>query len=119
MTDAAPQWVPTNDDIAEARVTDFARFVQARTGVPTVPDYRALWQWSADDPGAFWAALWDYFDLGDRPEIVLDDEQMPGAVVSRHSSQLRRPGRATPAPTGPRSSTSPRGAKPPRSRGPN
>ena len=25
MTDA--QWVPTNDDIANARVTDFARFV--------------------------------------------------------------------------------------------
>jgi acetoacetyl-CoA synthetase len=78
MTDPAPQWVPTDSDIAEARVTDFARCVQARTGA-TVSGYRALWQWSADDPAAFWAVLWDYFDLGDRPEIVLDDDRMPGA----------------------------------------
>ena len=79
MTEAGPQWVPTDTEIDEARVTDFARFVQERTGAP-VSDYRALWQWSADDPAAFWAAMWDYFDLGDRPEIVLDDEPMPGAT---------------------------------------
>jgi acetoacetyl-CoA synthetase len=77
MTD--PQWVPTPADIAAARVTDFARFVGERTGV-TAPDYRSLWQWSVDEPGAFWAALWDYFDLGDRPENVLESDQMPGAM---------------------------------------
>ncbi|MGV0804015.1 acetyl-coenzyme A synthetase N-terminal domain-containing protein, partial [Mycolicibacterium elephantis] len=27
----------------------------------------------------FWAALWDYFELGDRPEVVLAAETMPGA----------------------------------------
>ena len=27
MTGAAPQWVPTDEDVANARVTDFARFV--------------------------------------------------------------------------------------------
>jgi acetoacetyl-CoA synthetase len=78
MTDVAPQWVPTDADIANARVTDFARFVGERTGV-TASDYRSLWRWSVDDVGAFWAALWDYFDLGDRPETVLDSDQMPGA----------------------------------------
>ena len=46
--------------------------------MPT-PDYRSLWQWSVDEPGAFWAALWDYFDLGARPDTVLENEQMPGA----------------------------------------
>jgi acetoacetyl-CoA synthetase len=65
-----PQWQPTERDIADARVTDFARFVQQRTGTP-VPDYPALWQWSVDDPAAFWGALWEYFDLGDSPESVL------------------------------------------------
>jgi acetoacetyl-CoA synthetase len=77
MTDA-PQWVPTDEDIAGARVTDFARFVQQRTGVAAA-DYNSLWQWSVDDPGAFWATLWDYFELGDRPDRVLDDAHMPGA----------------------------------------
>jgi acetoacetyl-CoA synthetase len=74
----APQWQPTERDITDARVTDFARFVQQRTGVP-MPDYRALWQWSVDDPAAFWGALWEYFDLGDSPDSVLESAEMPGA----------------------------------------
>jgi len=77
MTDAT-QWVPTDEDIARARVTEFARFVQQRTGV-AAPDYKSLWQWSVDDPAAFWATMWDYFELGDRTDRVLDDAQMPGA----------------------------------------
>jgi acetoacetyl-CoA synthetase len=78
MTAAVPQWEPTEADIAKARVTDFGRFVSQRTGV-SVPDYQALWRWSVDEPGPFWAALWDYFDLGDRPATVLESAQMPGA----------------------------------------
>jgi acetoacetyl-CoA synthetase len=78
VKDPAPQWEPTRQDIAGARVTDFARFVQRRTGAP-VPDYRSLWQWSVDDPAAFWGALWEYFELGDAPERVLGNAEMPGA----------------------------------------
>ncbi|BCI55434.1 acetoacetyl-CoA synthetase [Mycolicibacterium litorale] len=73
-----PQWVPTDDDIAGARVTDFARFVQKRTGAD-VSDYHALWQWSVDDLPGFWGALWEYFDLGAAPAEVLVGEAMPGA----------------------------------------
>jgi acetoacetyl-CoA synthetase len=75
----SPQWVPTDADRAKARVTDFARFVGARTGVETT-DYRALWRWSVDDPDGFWAALWDYFELGERPDTVLASDRIPGAV---------------------------------------
>ena len=78
MTDVAPQWEPTPQDIADARVTDFARFVRRRTGAP-MPDYQSLWQWSVDDPAAFWGALWEYFELGDLPDRVLDNPEMPGA----------------------------------------
>lgn len=78
MTGTAPQWVPTDEDIATARVTDFARFVAEQTGVATT-DYTSLWQWSVDDPAAFWAALWDYFDLGVRGDKILENETMPGA----------------------------------------
>jgi acetoacetyl-CoA synthetase len=78
MTGAAPQWVPTDEDVAEAQVTDFARFVGDRFGVETT-DYQSLWRWSTDQPAAFWAALWDYFEFGDRPDTVLESESMPGA----------------------------------------
>lgn len=73
-----PQWVPTDDDIAGARVTDFARFVSESTG-RNLPDYRALWQWSVDDLTGFWGALWEYFSLGDMAGDVLADANMPGA----------------------------------------
>ncbi len=43
------------------------------------PDYQSLWQWSVDDPAAFWGALWEYFELGDPPDRVLDNQEMPGA----------------------------------------
>jgi len=78
MTDVAPQWEPTSQDIADARVTDFARFVRRRIGAP-MPDYQSLWQWSVDDPAAFWGALWEYFELGDPPNRVLENPEMPGA----------------------------------------
>ncbi|MFB7723254.1 acetoacetate--CoA ligase [Nocardia sp. NPDC056100] len=74
---AAPQWIPNAETIAGARITDFTRFAGER-GV-SAADYRALWQWSVDDIPGFWGALWDYFDLGDRPESVLTESRMPGA----------------------------------------
>ncbi|ONM47089.1 acetoacetate--CoA ligase [Nocardia donostiensis] len=73
-----PQWTPTERDIAEARITDFARFVAARTGA-TLPDYHTLWQWSVDHLPAFWHAVWDYFELGDIAGDVLTSTEMPGA----------------------------------------
>jgi len=75
---AVPQWQPTARDIADARVTDFTRFVQQRTGA-SLDDYQSLWQWSVDDPAAFWGALWEYFELGAPPDCVLDNAEMPGA----------------------------------------
>ncbi|WP_422744457.1 acetoacetate--CoA ligase [Mycobacterium sp. WMMD1722] len=74
----APQWTPTDDDVARARVTDFARFAGERAG-RTFEDYRSLWQWSVDDLAGFWGALWEYFDLGDPPAEVLAAPGMPGA----------------------------------------
>lgn len=74
----APQWVPSKADIDEARITDFARFVERRYGVRT-GDYHALWQWSVGDIAGFWRAVWEYFELGAIPGEVLADSTMPGA----------------------------------------
>ncbi|MBF6375568.1 acetoacetate--CoA ligase [Nocardia farcinica] len=73
-----PQWVPTEQDVAEARITDFARFAAARSG-SAAPDYRALWQWSVRDLPGFWRAVWDYFELGEVAGDVLATADMPGA----------------------------------------
>ncbi|MFD3703762.1 acetoacetate--CoA ligase [Nocardia sp. NPDC058658] len=73
-----PLWVPNAHDIASARITDFATFVTARTGVE-YPDYQALWQWSVNDVEGFWQAVWDYFELGETAGEVLESREMPGA----------------------------------------
>ncbi|WP_396918988.1 acetyl-coenzyme A synthetase N-terminal domain-containing protein, partial [Mycolicibacterium sp.] len=78
MTTPDAQWEPTQADVESARVTDFARFAASRAD-RELTDYHALWQWSVDDAAAFWAALWDYFELGERPADVLTDDRMPGA----------------------------------------
>ncbi|UGT64555.1 acetoacetate--CoA ligase [Nocardia asteroides] len=73
-----PQWVPTERDIAAARITDFARFAGARAG-REFDGYPALWQWSVDDLPGFWHTLWDYFRLGEIGGEVLASREMPGA----------------------------------------
>nr|WP_115061660.1 acetoacetate--CoA ligase [Nocardia otitidiscaviarum] len=78
MDTAVAQWTPSDTDIEAARITDFARFVTARTGMD-LPDYRSLWRWSVDDITGFWRAVWDYFGLGPAPGAVLTDAAMPGA----------------------------------------
>ncbi|MFF0495028.1 acetoacetate--CoA ligase [Nocardia aobensis] len=73
-----PQWEPDAGDVETARVTDFARFVGARTG-REFADYHSLWEWSITDLAGFWGALWEYFELGDAPDTVLASSDMPGA----------------------------------------
>ncbi|MBF5002290.1 acetoacetate--CoA ligase, partial [Nocardia sp. BSTN01] len=73
-----PQWQPDPGDVETARVTDFARFVGARTG-REFDDYHSLWEWSITDLAGFWGALWEYFELGDAPNTVLASSDMPGA----------------------------------------
>ncbi|WP_036505719.1 acetoacetate--CoA ligase [Nocardia aobensis] len=73
-----PQWEPDAGDVETARVTDFARFVGARTG-REFDDYHSLWEWSITDLAGFWGALWEYFELGDAPDTVLASSDMPGA----------------------------------------
>ncbi|MEA2972709.1 MAG: acetoacetyl-CoA synthetase [Actinomycetota bacterium] len=42
--------------------------------------YSELWLWSVDELEAFWASMWDSFDVpGTRGDIVLVERTMPGA----------------------------------------
>ena len=59
----APLWEPTAEDVAEARVTAFATFAAERTG-RSFATYDQLWTWSSTELAEFWAAVWDFFELG-------------------------------------------------------
>src|SRR5690348_15418931 len=86
-------WEPPAEVVKRARVTDYRRWLAAR-GVSLgesatvggsvdalARDYHRLWQWSVDEPAAFWGSLWDYFGvLGERGDgPVLAGGPMPGA----------------------------------------
>ncbi|ULP41600.1 acetoacetate--CoA ligase [Mycobacterium lentiflavum] len=71
-----PQWVPTNQTVRDARLTDFAGHVARRTGT-YLDDYYSLWRWSTDNLADFWGELWNYFDVGPPPRTVLAGTTMP------------------------------------------
>jgi acetoacetyl-CoA synthetase len=73
-------WEPSAEAIERSALTRYMRWLAAERGVEA-EDYEALWRWSVDELEAFWASIWDYFEVvssGPRPD-VLSDHQMPGA----------------------------------------
>ncbi len=81
MTDDTPHWIPSAARVAAARLTGFHAFARER-GAPG-GDYPSLWQWSVDEPAAFWSALFDFTgviaDRGPGP-VLRNGERMPGAT---------------------------------------
>jgi acetoacetyl-CoA synthetase len=69
-------WQPSAERIENATLTRFARWL----GKGDL-SYAELWQWSVDDVEAFWAAVWEFFDVqASVPyERVLGSRSMPGA----------------------------------------
>jgi len=64
-------------------------------------EYAEAWQWSVDEPGAFWQSIWDHFGVRSerRPTTALADAAMPGArwfpgaTLSYAEHELAMPGR--------------------------
>lgn len=73
-SEAQPLWKPNPHTVGDTRM---AVFMQA-TGHGRYAD---LWQWSVDQPEAFWSTLWDFCGaVGDKGRTVLvDGDKMPGA----------------------------------------
>ncbi len=73
-------WQPSEERIARANVTRFARWLEETRGLD-LPDYHTLWRWSVDDLAGFWGALWEYFDVRSPTPVgpVLASRAMPGA----------------------------------------
>ena len=77
----SPLWSPTPEMIESSQLTAFMKWLEAERGL-TFDEYGPLWQWSVDEPDAFWMAIWEYFDVisDGKPEVALADLNMPGAT---------------------------------------
>jgi acetoacetyl-CoA synthetase len=81
VTDDTAHWIPSAARVAASRLTEFHAFARER-GAPG-GDYSSLWQWSVDEPAAFWSAVFDFTGvIAERgPGTVLrDGDRMPGAT---------------------------------------
>ena len=77
-----PLWQPTDDQIDTSQMADFVRFVSREPAPHNPSSYQSLYDWSIDDPAAFWSSVWDYSGvIGERgsDRVVTNGEQMPGA----------------------------------------
>lgn len=73
-------WTPPEAFVSSSNITALMAWLKAQH-IVDVDDYAALWQWSVDEPEAFWASLWQYFDvLSDTPytRVVDSLEMRPG-----------------------------------------
>ncbi len=72
--ETTPLWQPAPERIAQTPLAA----LMAATGQTT---YAALWQWSIDEPAAFWSTVWDFCAaIGEKGgEILVDRDKMPGA----------------------------------------
>jgi acetoacetyl-CoA synthetase len=69
-----PLWTPPPALVESCRLTEYARWCG-------FDDYRSLWEWSVADVEAFWASLWEFFDVrASKPyDGILTTHDMPGA----------------------------------------
>ncbi|NNC74121.1 MAG: acetoacetate--CoA ligase [Acidimicrobiia bacterium] len=84
-------WEPDSERVGEAMVTAFLDVVPPAT-------YDELWDWSVDNPGEFWGAVWDFCDVvGDRGSLVVsgtgmfDTRWFPDARLNYAENLLRHP----------------------------
>lgn len=78
-SDLTVTWSPTEEQLRNCRMADFARWVEQRF-TRELPDFRTLWDWSVTQTDEFWRGIQEYFDiLGDgfADAPVLVDESMP------------------------------------------
>jgi acetoacetyl-CoA synthetase len=73
-------WQPSAARREKSHVTHFVSWLKRERGL-SFDTYHELWQWSVRDLEAFWAAVWDYFQVRSSAPYtrVLARREMPGA----------------------------------------
>ena len=58
-TDIKPVWEPSEAAVESAQLTQFARWATRREKLEH-NTYADFYQWSVDQPEAFWSAVWEW-----------------------------------------------------------
>ena len=80
VTEGELLWTPSDELVENSNIAKYIDWLRAKN-IAELADYQQLWQWSVDNVEAFWASLWDYFEIiSDTPyEQVTDSLEMkPG-----------------------------------------
>ncbi len=99
-------WAPTAESAASTEIVRYARWLASLGGpdvthsdLPGVPSYHDLWQWSVDEPGAFWSSIWEFFGVlgarGDGPVLTGQMPEVswfPGTTLNYARNALLRAG---------------------------
>jgi acetoacetyl-CoA synthetase len=85
---ATKLWEPPEDLVESCTMTRYMRWLDR--GFET---YDELWRFSVEDLDAFWASIWEFFDVGASYDRVLGERGMPGAQWFP-GAQLNYAGRA-------------------------
>ncbi|HEU5030801.1 MAG TPA: acetoacetate--CoA ligase [Spirillospora sp.] len=98
VSEGAALWRPSEEVVANARVTRFIHWLWDR-GV-RAESYDELWRWSVTEVDDFWDAIWSYFEVvgerGDGPvreggPMPVDGLRwFPGATLNYAANALRR-----------------------------
>ena len=79
--DTHPIWIPSPQRVEAANLTQFIKAVCKEHNL-AIDDYAALYQWSIDQPEAFWSTVWRFTKIkASQPwdTVLSDGDKMPGA----------------------------------------
>ncbi|MBM3440606.1 MAG: acetoacetate--CoA ligase, partial [Bacteroidetes bacterium] len=78
MSNPRMLWTPNEDWVDRSHLHQYRSWLIAHRG-ETFFDYQTLWQWSIDEPAAFWESLLQYFqiDLSAPYTEVMSADPMP------------------------------------------
>jgi acetoacetyl-CoA synthetase len=65
-------WEPSAQLLTDSKL---ARYMRDRG----FSSYDELWRWSVSDLEGFWRSLWELYEVGPAPSVVLARDEMPGA----------------------------------------
>jgi acetoacetyl-CoA synthetase len=76
-----PMWRPSEEAIEQAQITQFARHVVRKHHLE-LNSYPEFYQWTVDEPEAFWGEVWDWCGVRASRKggtVLVDGDKMPGA----------------------------------------
>ncbi|WP_428310472.1 acetoacetate--CoA ligase [Hydrocarboniphaga sp.] len=73
-------WTPSEAFANASNIAQYQRWLATERDLQFA-DYETLHRWSVTETAAFWASIWDYFDVQSSTpyEQVIDQRKMPGA----------------------------------------